>query len=182
MSNNRQSLNSAINSSHSKRQAIQKNCCNVMETLVLEEVEKQVQQLPVKVANYIKVSEVVAYALNRLPGLYATSKRGWQRQLHYGKTELSKQIGTAVRQGIVAVQRDPLRANEPLNFQEDPSAVEALEKLKLLLQYKDLSWNQLPDVVEQALINTSRGRITWRKPNASRDNTDDKFDWNNSQH
>jgi hypothetical protein len=110
--------------------------------------------------------------------LYATSKRGLQKQLHYGKTELSKQIYTSVRQGIVAVQRDPLRADEPINFQEDPSAVAALEKLKSLLQYEDLSWNQLPDVVEQALINTSKGRITWRR--VSNPNND-MFDWNSQQ-
>lgn len=171
---------SSSESSHhdSKRVAIQKNCCNVMESLVIEEVEKQVSKLPSKVANYIKVAEVVAYALNRLPSLYATSKRGWQRQLTYGKTELHQQISTSVRQGIAAVQRDPLRVNDPINFVEDHSAVMALEQLKALLKCEDLSWEKLPEVVERTLINTSQGRITWRRIISNNNDVD----WNNHRH
>lgn len=177
MTNYRSSSYSSHNDS--KRVAIQKYCCNVMETLVIEEVETQVEKLPAKVANYIKVAEVVAYALNRLPSLYATSKRGWQRQLHYGKTELYQKISTSVRQGIAAVQRDPLRVNDPLNFIEDGSAIIALEELKNLLQCEDLSWEKLPEIVERTLLNTSKGRITWRKTITS---NDDMFDWNNHRH
>jgi hypothetical protein len=174
MYNYRSSSNSSIN--NSKQQALKKHCCNVMEMLVVEEVEKQIQALPVKTAHYIKAPEVVAYALNRLPGLYATGRRGWQRQWHHGKTEMSQKITMAVRQGIVAVQRDPLRVNDPLNFPEDRSAVDALEKLKALLQCEDLSWEQLPDVVEETLLDTSRGKITWRRIGASNQDT---FDWDN---
>ncbi|MBD2293449.1 late competence development ComFB family protein [Anabaena sphaerica FACHB-251] len=179
MSNYRSSLNSSINDS--KQQALKKHCCNVMEVLVAEEVEKQIQALPVKVSQHIKQPEVVAYALNRLPGLYATSKRGFQRQWHHAKTELSPKITMAVRQGIVAVQRDPLRVNDPLNFQEDQaaSAIEALEKLKVLLQCEDLSWEQLPDAVEQKLLNLSRGKTAWNRTVASNQDT---FDWNNNRH
>ncbi|MBK1986857.1 late competence development ComFB family protein [Sphaerospermopsis aphanizomenoides BCCUSP55] len=166
----------SLNSSHQypKQNAFTKHSRNVMEMLVVEEVEKQIQSLPVKIANYIQSSEVVAYALNRLPCLYATSKRGWQRQWHHGKTELYQKITMAVRQGIVAVQRDPLRVNDPLNFQEDQKATEALDKLKVILQREDLSWDNLSDVVQQTLVNTSKGRITWRRYNCS-DN--DTFDW-----
>ena len=170
--------NSTINYSKQKL-TIQKHCHNIMEVLVVEEVEKQVSKLPNKVASYIKVSEVVAYALNRLPCLYATSKRGWQRQLHYGKTELSQKISTPVRQGIAAVQRDPLRVNDPLNFHEDRSAVQALEQLKDLLQCKDLTWEQLPNLVEQTLLNATRGKRTWKQ---MRQSNDDIFDWNYSNY
>lgn len=173
MSNYRSSFNSAIN--YSKQQSFKKHSCNVMEMLVVEEVEKQIQDLPIKTAHYIKAPEVVAYALNRLPGLYATSKRGWQRQWHYGKTELSEKIAIAVRQGIVAVQRDPLRVNDPLHLQqEDLSAMYALEKLKVLLQCEDLSWEQLPDIVEQKLLSISRGRTASYRAS---DSTQYTFDW-----
>ncbi|MBD2417973.1 late competence development ComFB family protein [Anabaena cylindrica FACHB-243] len=145
-----------------------------MEMLVVDEVEKQIKSLPLKTANYIKASEVVAYALNRLPCLYATSRRGWQRQWHHGKTELYQKITTAVRQGIIAVQRDPLRVNDPLNFTADQAALDALEKLKIILQRQDLSWDNLSDVVEQTLLNESQGRTTWRKSGCLEKNT---FDW-----
>jgi Late competence development protein ComFB len=176
MPNYRSSLNSSINNSN--HLAFKQHCCNVMEMLVVEEVDKQIQALPAKTANYIKAPEVVAYALNRLPGLYATSKRGWQKQWHHGKTELSQKVALAVRQGIVAVQRDPLRINDPLNLQENGSSMDALERLKTLLQCEDLSWDQLPDVVEETLLNTSIGKITWRKANSAKKET---LDWNNNQ-
>jgi Late competence development protein ComFB len=129
---------------------------NIMELLVIEEVHKQIQLLPVKTAKYIQVPDVVAYALNRLPSLYATSKRGWQRQVHRAKTEYSQQIHQGVHQGIIAVQRDPLRVsdllNQPLENEEmNQAANAALEKLKVVLKRGDLSWENLVNVVEQSL-------------------------------
>ena len=126
---------------------------NVMELLVTEEVNKQIQLLSVKTAKLIKAPDVVAYALNRLPSLYATSKIGWQRQLHRAKTEFSKQINQAVHQGIIAVQKDPLHISDLIN---DPSegnqaANTALEALKVVLRREDLSWENLADVVKDRL-------------------------------
>ncbi|WP_242046664.1 late competence development ComFB family protein [Cylindrospermum sp. FACHB-282] len=149
-----------------------------MEVLVAEEMEKQFQSLPTKTVKYIKASEVIAYALNRLPALYATSKRGWQRQWHRGKTEMYEKITTAVRQGIIAVQQDPLRANDPLIFAEENAASVALQGLKVLLQCEDLSWENLTVVVEQTLINTSTGKITWRQSGRSQKEI---FDWEKHQ-
>jgi len=153
-----------------------KNSRNVMEALVVEEVERQCKALPYKIAKSTSPTEVTAFALNRLPALYATSKRGWQRQLQRGKTEFQPQIATAVRQGIMAVQRDPLRSESPLNFQEEDAAAIALQDLKLLLQCEDLSWQNLNVVVKQALIDTLRGKITWAYA------AGDHFDWEKYPH
>ncbi|MBW4560569.1 MAG: late competence development ComFB family protein [Mojavia pulchra JT2-VF2] len=150
-----------------------------MEVLVVAEVQQQIQSLPSKIAKYINPSEVTAYALNRLPALYATSKRGWQRQLHRAKTEFHQKINTAVRQGIIAVQQDPLRADDLLDFQEENAVLSALQELKVLLQQEDLTWDKLADVVEQTLMDTLRGKITWRKPDSS-DN--EIFDWEQHPH
>lgn len=173
-------FDSSSNSSsqNSKQNAFTKSSRNVMEVLVVEEVEKQFQSLPPKAANYIKASEVIAYALNRLPALYATSKRGWQRQWHRGKTEMYQKIATAVRQGIIAVQQDPLRANDPLTFPEENAALTTLQGLKVLLQREDISWENLTDVVEQTLINTLRGKVTWRQPGRP---NNEIFDWEKHQ-
>ncbi|MBR8834246.1 MAG: late competence development ComFB family protein [Stigonema ocellatum SAG 48.90 = DSM 106950] len=150
-----------------------------MEILVVEEVEKQVQSLPSRIAKSIKASEVTAYALNRLPGLYATSKRGWQRQLNRGRTELYDRITVAVRQAIVAVQRDPLRSDTPLSFDDENGSVVALQKLKILLQCEDLTWENLADVVEESLLDTLRGKITWH---TSRRLDHEIFNWNEHPH
>lgn len=173
-----QGSNGSVSQSKQQR-AFTKNSRNVMEVLVVEEVEQQFQALPAKTARYTNPSEVIAYALNRLPALYATSKRGWQRQWHRGKTDLRQQIVTAVRQGIMAVQRDPLRSDSPLTFEEENAALAALQKLKVVLQREDLCWDNLSDVVEEALLNTLRGKVTWRKPGSTEEEI---FDWEKHPH
>lgn len=136
---------------------------NVMESLVVEEVEKQFQRLPPKVVSYVNKAEVIAYALNRLPPLYATSERGWQQQRERARRGMDQQIMTAVRQAIAAVQRDPLRAVTPLKVEEEQESIAALHGLKELLGREELSWRDLVNAVEHALIKTARGEITWRK-------------------
>ncbi|MFM7405579.1 MAG: late competence development ComFB family protein [Cuspidothrix sp.] len=145
----------------STRLSIVSSSNNVMELLVTEEVYRQIQLLPPKIVRYIKAPDVVAYALNRLPSLYATSKRGWQRQLTRAKTEFKEQIHQAVHQAIVAVQIDPLRESDLIqnsseNNENNQAANAALEKLKIILQREDLSWENVASIVEQKLAN-SRG-------------------------
>ncbi len=159
-----------------KPPAFTKHSLNVMEVLVSEEVENQLNALPHKVARQVNPEEVTAFTLNRLPALYATSKRGWQRQWKRGKGELHPQIATAVRQGIVAVQRDPLHAGSPLTFADADVAQVALEELKHLLQCEQLSWQNLPIVVKLALMDTLRGKITWEAPHS------EIFDWEEYPH
>lgn len=136
---------------------------NVMESLIVEEVEKQFQKLPVKVSGYVNKAEVIAYALNRLPALYATSEKGWEQQGARARKELGSQIVAAVRQAIAAVQRDPLRAVVPLKIGADQESQVALQELKELLGQEELSWRNVVDAVENALIRTARGEVTWRK-------------------
>ncbi|MDJ0736325.1 MAG: late competence development ComFB family protein [Nostocaceae cyanobacterium] len=169
-------VRSSVNSSNPefKEEHFKKNYQNVMESLVFEEVKQQLESLHPNVSKHINPSEVAAYALNRLPALYATGKRGWQRQYHRGKTELQQQIVKAVRHGIVAVERDPLRVQSPLTFTEDSAALAALEDLKTLLQRENLSWENLKSVVEQTLMDTMRGNITWYK---ARRADNEIFDW-----
>jgi hypothetical protein len=138
---------------------------NVMESLVLEEVEKQYQRLPPKVAGYVNRAEVVAFALNRLPPLYATSEKGWQQQRTRARKDFESQIVSAVRQAVAAVQRDPLRAVVPLRIAEEQESMLALQGLKELLRREEVSWENIVEIVENTLVRTARGEITWRKRN-----------------
>ncbi|MGF1568948.1 MAG: late competence development ComFB family protein [Nodosilinea sp.] len=114
---------------------------NVMERIVAEEVAKQMQGMPPRVLKYLTVAEVETYALNRLPGLYASSEKGWQHQYEKARRELHNQVKSAVRQAFAAVQVDPIRASEPLHFNDDESARGALESLREMLKQPDLSWD-----------------------------------------
>lgn len=101
-------------SSMSRNQSL--NYINVLEIIVIEEVERQIPKLSPHLVKYINPEQVIAYALNRLPSLYATSEEGWRRQQLKAKTELKNQIVMAVRQGLAAVQKDPLKVTTPLKM------------------------------------------------------------------
>lgn len=152
---------------------------NVMEPLVIAEADSQIKQLPVKVAQYVNRTDVIAYALNRLPPLYATSERGWQEQNTKVNRELRGQIQLAVRQALAAVQRDPIRSAVPLKSQDLRDADHALQGLKELLRFNDLSWQNVVDRVEQVLIQTTRGEITWRKRGST---LNESREWNDRRY
>jgi Late competence development protein ComFB len=160
---------------------------NVMELLVAKEVNRQINKIAVNLRNYIDPVEVATYALNRLPPLYASSEKGRHKQKLQGEQKFKEQIATAVRQGIVAVQRDPLRVSVPLTVESEmecQSAFTALQELReLLLKHnllrRELTWENLTTVVEQVINQTGQHPPTL----SDRKNLANQFhDWQDQQH
>ncbi len=116
---------------------------NVMERLVAEEVERQKAKLPPKLREYIKTVEVETYALNRLPALYASSEKGWQMQYEKAAKAHAKTVAQAVRQGIAAVQVDPLRASQPLSVRQNDESEAILTTFRNMLNQPDLGWEDI---------------------------------------
>ncbi len=141
---------------------------NVMEILVKAEAVRQMQLLPPKTLKFIKLTQVKAYALNVLPPLYVTSEKGWHRYWQKGNTELKEQITLAVRQGIAAVQRDPLREISALPHEKEPIADATLNQIKRLLGNNDLTWYNVVPAMQRALRHaqdsgkSNRGQLTQR--------------------
>lgn len=136
---------------------------NVMESLVNEEVARQIKKLSPRLIEYIHPDQVVAYALNRLPALYATSEQGWHQQWQRGKTEMQSQITTVVRQGFAAIQQDPLRQVNLQGERDLGIASVVLNDLRELLQKPDLDWQAVVPSVEKALVQSMRGKVTWKR-------------------
>lgn len=149
---------------------------NVMETLVTEEVERQFRKFSTRQQSFIAMDAVTTYALNRLKPLYANSQKGYEWQAQRAREEFGSNIEMAVRQGIAAVERDPLRASEPIRVKADDQAGQALQAMKKILQRKDLDWDNLPDVLEEALNGASNGEITWQ-PRKANSATRRRLDW-----
>lgn len=135
---------------------------NVMELLVAEEIERQLGQLAARKASFFKPEEVMTYALNRLAPLYASSARGLEMQENRARQEFAEPVRVAVRQGIAAVERDPLRHSTPIEIPEDENAQRALRVLQSILQNPSLDWDNLPTAVETALKDASQGKVSWR--------------------
>ncbi len=136
---------------------------NIMELLVNEEVDKQVRQCSSRMRPFINKVEVATFALNHLPPLYASTEEGKQYQMRVGRKK-REQIALAVRQGIIAVQRDPLRQSIPLipesglKYYRAEQALKNLEEFlqeENLIDYPDLSWCDLVRVIRKAFRKVS---------------------------
>jgi hypothetical protein len=77
-----------------------KQFINVMEELVLSSVVAKVAEIQASSDISLDVGDITAYALNRLPPLYATTEEGAKYQRDRAKTELdgliSQQVGEAI--------------------------------------------------------------------------------------
>ncbi|MEM7725329.1 MAG: late competence development ComFB family protein [Cyanobacteria bacterium P01_A01_bin.45] len=175
----------------SKRKIFTKNYQNVMETVVIEEVEEQLETLSPNAKKHIKAYDITAYALNRLPALYATGKRGWHRQYNRGKKDLYTEIKRVVKEALIAVQKDPLRTDRLIDSQEERVAYMALQEVRWLLKRNDISWENLAIVLEETLSNALDNKtVSWRvssvdeqePESSSPEELKEIFDWDSHPH
>jgi hypothetical protein len=128
------------------------SCKNAIEELVVAEIDLQISHLPQYRRVQMNLSEVAAYALNRLPPMYATSKAGWMRQRKKAATEMRPQIESAVRRALVSVKPDALRDSSPLPSQEVANHARSLAELQQILGVETASWKDIPTALENALM------------------------------
>jgi Late competence development protein ComFB len=126
-----------------------KNYMNVMELLVEEEVRSQTQNLSDRTAEVLRSGEIIAYALNQLPPLYATTQRGWEYQVKEGRQKYAIEITQAVRCAINAVMRDPIMTAVPLSIQVPSSLRKVLHDLRIILGENHLEWEDIPKSIEK---------------------------------
>lgn len=77
-----------------------KQFINVMEELVLTEAITRVAEIEVTSGHTLDVGDIAAYALNRLPPLYATTEEGANYQSQRARQELQDLIYQQVSEGI----------------------------------------------------------------------------------
>ncbi|MGB3765879.1 MAG: late competence development ComFB family protein [Phormidesmis sp.] len=77
-----------------------KQFINVMEELVLTEAISQVAEVEAKSDQTLDLGDVAAYALNRLPPLYATTEEGASYQRDKARAQLSELIRQQVTESV----------------------------------------------------------------------------------
>ncbi len=85
-----------------------KQFINVMEELVLREAMSRMAEYELQQPNQFDVGDIAAYALNRLPPLYATTEEGAQYQRQRAKEELQVLISEQVEEGIQRYLKLPI--------------------------------------------------------------------------
>jgi hypothetical protein len=104
---------------------------NAMELLVTEEIRRQTKQMQASHVQHLNLTEVSAYALNRLPPLYASSQEGLYRQKQRGQQELGQQLQAVVRTAITIASQNPIRLTTPLLPEEELEAEAQLARMAL---------------------------------------------------
>ncbi len=127
-------------------------CKNAVEELVVAEATKHINRLAPAIKDQINVDDVAAYVLNRLPPMYATTRRGLTQQLKRANTELSREIFQIIGRAILGVKRDSIKIQIPLPPNELESEERSLFSLQKILGRDNLRWRDLPEAMENALM------------------------------
>ena len=123
---------------------------NVMEELVLLAISKitnpEVHEGNVPI-------EIAAYALNRLPPLYASSMVGYTALRKRGVGELAKDVVLVVRDGAQQVLKFPrYQLTYPFAIDFDQQAYTALNNLRQILDREDIEFDNLVEVVREFIF------------------------------
>ncbi len=154
------------------------SCKNAVEELVIGEIDAQIAHLPAYQRDQLNLSEIAAYALNRLPPMYATSKSGWLKQRQKAASEMKSQIESTVRRALVTVKPDALRNAVPLPSQEVESHARSLAALQQLLGVDNCSWKDIPTALENALMTIRlKAAISNTYTTVKRDSAIGRGDW-----
>jgi hypothetical protein len=130
---------------------------NAMEMLVEEEVDRRINQLSEGHRAYLNRMEIIAFALNKLPPLYATGEKGLQHQMQMGRAQHGARIQQAVQLSLAAVLRDPILNYTPLKLQAPAGMRDILKRIQTLLHNEQIDWETLPEILEKLVQQTSRG-------------------------
>ena len=136
---------------------------NILESLVSAIIERRISRLDESVQELISVDDVAAYVLNRLPPMYATSRRGLQSFRQKVKSEMTNQIINLVKEALNKVVQAPDRSLPPLPFEKFNLELEdSLVQLRELLGRDDITWRNVAEVVEECLKSPKSMQPDWR--------------------
>jgi hypothetical protein len=120
-----------------------KQFINVMEELVLSEAIARVAEIEATSERSLDVGDIAAYALNRLPPLYATTEEGANFQRSRAREELQELIAQQVSEAISRNLDQPDFFPERLPLGKS-SGNEVLTQVSALLQAYAPNYEQKP--------------------------------------
>ncbi|PLS69752.1 MAG: hypothetical protein CV045_00095 [Cyanobacteria bacterium M5B4] len=120
---------------------------NTIEEFVIEQVQQQ--EDPLIKGDKLLTNELVVTTLNLLPPLYACTERGWIQQRTRIQTTMLEQIATAVELAKAQLKNNRPKFPIPLTPHEIRRSEHSLLRLRQLLDKPDLTWKELPEILEK---------------------------------
>lgn len=137
---------------------------NALEKPVVLTARAQIQRLGAMVGKNVKLEDVAAYALNRLPPMYVTNRQDLKQAREKAKQELGSDLISLVMQAIMTLSKAPTRLVNPIPLAKfDRDQEEALTQLQLLLNRDDVTWRNVAAMVLEAMDGAKQQGDDWRK-------------------
>jgi hypothetical protein len=130
---------------------IQKKYRNVMEELVADEVKRQTSEIEDDyVRECLNSNQAIAYALNRLQPMYATTESGWLSMRKYALNN-GDILTRVVAQAVKVVSETPRAASDNLYRNKPRTSAQILARLTKLMGKNSMRWRDLPDTLQRKL-------------------------------
>ncbi|NJK60031.1 MAG: late competence development ComFB family protein [Oscillatoriales cyanobacterium SM2_1_8] len=140
---------------------------NALERPVATVIQKQLQRLAPDLVKNVRLEDMVAYTLNRLPPKYVASAAELQQARQQITQQMSTDILLTVTEAILKMHKVPRRLVRPLPLaQFDAERELAIADLRLVLQRDDIDWRnavmRVQEAIEAAKLEGSDWRQRWQ--------------------
>lgn len=125
---------------------------NTLEQVVYDIFSQKLQESEYENKN-LNLDDLIAYALNRLPAMYATTEEGITRMRSIAKEQLRERIDQVVLEALDRVSNCPHQNFTPLPFDNFEKELDlALKEIRQMLNRTDISWENLDEVLKQEFV------------------------------
>jgi Late competence development protein ComFB len=131
------------------------SCRNLLLDLVVREIETQSKELGGRLQQQSSINEIAIYALNQLQPVYVATEKDWHIQLTLAEKSLRVPIEDAVCYAIENLWINPSR-NYVIQPAEQDLPARALLSIEKKLEVENLTWKQLPALLEDVLKRKKR--------------------------
>ena len=136
-----------------------------LERLVVKMAQNRAQNFQPAELKFIRLEDVLAKSLNRLPPLYATSAKGLGHLRHYAQMNIGSEVSIIVYESMLETRNENMQRIDNLMFyQFRREREQAIAKVSKLLFNREVTWQNLNDVMTECLDMAKSGKVCWERP------------------
>ncbi len=141
-----------------------KQLTHSLERLVIRMAQNRAQSFSPSELKFIRLEDVLAKTLNRLPPLYATSEKGIVHLRHYAQMNIGSEVAIIVHESMLEVRNASYQKIDPLMFfRVRHERAQALAKVSKLLLNQPVTWQNLNEAFAKSLDFAKSGKVCWER-------------------
>ncbi|MBD2189357.1 late competence development ComFB family protein [Pseudanabaena mucicola] len=134
---------------------------HALERLVIRMAQNRAKSFNETELKFIRLEDVLAQTLNRLPSMYATSTKGLGHLRYYAQLNIGSEVAIIVHDVMIATRNRSYQRIDPLLFMDIRREREsAIEDVSHLLG-QEVNWQNLAEAIANALESAQAGKVCW---------------------